>query len=113
MRGPSLLALALLLGTVTTTSASASASAGASPSLQRCEPPVVPADVASAQMVVIVGDRFARPPAGSTLTCHVRGGQGYGLSHAANNTAATWLNSTHIACVVPSGLSTFDGRLDV
>ena len=103
---PSALLSLVVLGTTSSVSS-------ATPLLQRCEPAIVPADVARDQTVFIVGERFAQPPAGSTLTCHVRGGMNYGLNYAANNTAATWINSTHIACVVPSGVSTFDGRLDV
>ena len=82
------------------------------PLLQRCEPDVLPAD-AGTQTVLIVGEGFPRPPAGSTLTCHVRGGMFFAESHAANNTAATYINSTAISCDVPAGLSSFDGRLDV
>lgn len=86
--------------------------------LQRCEPPVVPADAGTVP-VVIRGTGFAEPAAGLSLTCHIRGGLFHGaytpdpVPSPANNTVATWLNSTAVRCMVPGSGITFDGHLDI
>jgi hypothetical protein len=82
--------------------------------LERCEPAVVPAD-AGTTSVVIRGRDFPKPAVGSALSCHVRGGMYYAepVAPPANNTVATWLNSTAVRCEMPPAIVSYDAHLDI
>ena len=93
--------------------------AAATPVLYSASPSVLPADCEAETLpVVLTASGLSSPPAGSVVTCHVRGGRNYGLMVAANNTAATWLDTPpgandSILCHVPRAVVSFDGRLDL